>query len=82
MAKYSIGVDYGTLSARALLVDLTDGSEIAESVFEYPHAILASDFFDGITLENTDAFQNPQDYLDALVVTVGSFSLGRCGNRF
>lgn len=70
MAKYSIGVDYGTLSARALLVDLTDGSEIAESVFEYPHAILASDFFDGITLENTDAFQNPQDYLDALVVTV------------
>ena len=70
MAKYSIGVDYGTLSARALLVDLTDGREVCESVYEYPHAILTNDYFDGIPLINTDAFQHPQDYLDALVSTI------------
>ncbi|MBE7033979.1 MAG: ribulokinase [Ruminococcaceae bacterium] len=70
MTKYSIGVDYGTLSARALLVDLTDGSEVAESVCEYSHAILSGDFFEDTELENTDAFQHPQDYLDALVITV------------
>jgi len=70
MTKYSIGVDYGTLSARALLIDLTDGSEVAVSEFKYPHAILESDFFKGITLLDTDAFQHPQDYLDALVISV------------
>ncbi len=70
MTKYAIGIDYGTLSARAILVDLTDGSEVAVSEFKYPHAILGSDFFSGIALESTDAFQHPGDYLDAIENTV------------
>ena len=38
MKKYSIGIDYGTLSARALLIDLETGSEADEDEFVYPHA--------------------------------------------
>lgn len=71
MKKYSIGIDYGTLSARALLIDLETGLEAYEGEFVYPHAILESAFFDGITLEKEAALQHPQDYLDALSHLVG-----------
>jgi len=36
MKKYVIGVDYGTDSVRSILVDTTNGKEIADSVFYYP----------------------------------------------
>jgi L-ribulokinase len=35
--KYAIGVDFGTLSGRAVLVELDTGNEIATAVKEYPH---------------------------------------------
>ena len=34
--KYAIGVDYGTQSGRAVLVDLADGAEVADHVTPYP----------------------------------------------
>lgn len=34
--KYVIGVDYGTLSGRALIVRVADGVEMGSAVFEYP----------------------------------------------
>ena len=34
--NYVIGVDYGTDSVRALLLDAADGSEVASAVFAYP----------------------------------------------
>ena len=40
MKKYAIGLDYGTLSVRALLVDISDGTAVAQSVYEYPHACM------------------------------------------
>lgn len=64
MSKYSIGVDFGTLSARALLLDLSDGGEVAVSELNYPHAVMTESDFDGLTLNKTDAFQHPRDYLD------------------
>ena len=36
MAKYTIGLDYGTLSGRALIVNVETGEELASSVYEYP----------------------------------------------
>ena len=32
--RYAIGVDFGTLSARALVVRASDGAELGEAVFE------------------------------------------------
>ena len=34
--QYAIGVDYGTNSVRALVVDLADGAELASVTFAYP----------------------------------------------
>jgi L-ribulokinase len=68
-SRYAIGLDYGTNSCRALLVNLTNGSEIAAQVFPYPSGEL------GILLDVTDpniARQNPQDYVDGLIATVTS----------
>lgn len=38
--KYSIGVDYGTESARAVLVELSDGEVIASAVKNYPDGVI------------------------------------------
>jgi L-ribulokinase len=38
--KYAIGVDYGTQSGRAVLVDLSNGHEIADHVTPYPHGVI------------------------------------------
>lgn len=67
--SYSIGLDYGTNSCRALLVDLTSGAEVATHVFPYPSGEM------GILLDPADphvARQNPQDYVDGLMATIGS----------
>ena len=37
MSLYSVGLDYGTSSVRALLVDINSGEEIAATTFDYPH---------------------------------------------
>ncbi|RYZ90403.1 MAG: hypothetical protein EOP06_07970, partial [Proteobacteria bacterium] len=33
--KYAIGVDYGTHTCRAVLVDTHDGEEVAEAIYDY-----------------------------------------------
>lgn len=39
-AKYSIGVDFGTESGRAVLVDVANGNEIATAVYPYSHGVI------------------------------------------
>lgn len=69
--KYSIGVDYGSLSGRAVLVDVATGEEIAISVLAYPHAVMDEFLPDGKTKLAPDwALQHPQDYLDVLSTTI------------
>ena len=72
MSKYAIGLDYGTLSVRALLVDIATGEEIAQSVYEYPHAVMETHIPTGETLPPNWALQDPQDYLNGLFTTVRS----------
>ena len=69
--KYAIGVDFGTQSGRALLVDLSTGKELAISVFNYPHCVIDEKLpISGEKLPPDWALQHPQDYLDVLVNTI------------
>ncbi len=38
--QYVIGVDFGTLSGRALVVRVSDGAEVGTAVTEYPHGVI------------------------------------------
>ncbi len=70
MAKYTIGLDYGTLSGRALLVDVKTGEELASAEYVYPHGVMDSALPSGKKLGTDWALQHPQDYLDVLYNTV------------
>lgn len=72
MPKYAIGVDYGTLSGRALLVNIENGQEIETSVYNYPHAVMDEALPDGTRLGADWALQHPQDYLDVLRITINN----------
>jgi len=70
MAKYAIGVDYGTLSGRALLVDVKTGEEKATAVLDYPHSVMDEKLPSGKKLGADWALQYPQDYMDVLAYTI------------
>jgi L-ribulokinase len=65
---FAIGVDYGTNSVRALVVDIADGREISSAVYNYPSGEA------GILLDPRDphtARQNPADYIEGFHNAVG-----------
>lgn len=66
MAKYTLGVDYGTDSVRTVLVDTTNGTEISSSVFYYPR------WKQGKYCSPTkNQFrQHPLDYVEGLETTI------------
>ncbi len=71
MKKYSLGIDFGTLSGRAALIDLETGEEAASDVLEYGHGVMSEILCDGKTmLPPKTALQNPQDYIDVLKTTI------------
>jgi L-ribulokinase len=69
---YVVGVDFGTLSGRALVVRVSDGCELGSAVHEYPHAVLAHALPNGAPLPPEWALQVPQDYREVLQVAVPS----------
>ena len=68
--KYVIGIDFGTLSGRAVLVDAITGDELATASLDYPHAVMDSKFLDGSPLPPDFALQHPGDYIEVLCSTV------------
>ncbi len=69
--NYVVGVDYGTLSGRAVVVRVSDGAELGSAVHEYSHRVIEH------TLPGSDvklgpdwALQSPQDWIDVLKIAV------------
>ncbi|MGQ9632564.1 MAG: ribulokinase [bacterium] len=66
MSKYSIGLDYGTNSVRAIIVDVSDGTEVGTAVWNYAHGekgvILSSD--------PNLARQHPEDYVKGTEIAI------------
>ncbi len=66
MSKYAIGIDFGTLSGRATIVDIETKAEVATSVHEYKHGVMSDTFINGEALPADYALQHPKDYLETL----------------
>ena len=69
--KYVIGIDLGTLSGRAVVVDASNGNELGSAVLEYTHAVMDHTLTagDNQQLPPDFALQDPRDYLEAVSYT-------------
>jgi L-ribulokinase len=64
--RYTIGLDYGTNSVRALIVNVANGAEIASAVWNYAHGTA------GVILSRDPnlARQHPADYIKGAEITI------------
>lgn len=77
--QYSLGLDYGTNSVRALIVSVADGEEIASSVWDYRHGER------GVVLDDKDpnlARQHPRDYEDGAEAVIRDVLKSAAGGSF
>jgi len=69
--RYTIGIDFGTLSGRAVLVDVATGEEVATAVYEYANGVIDRELpGTGEPLPPDTALQDPADYLRTFEVTI------------
>jgi len=62
-----VGVDFGTLSGRAVVVRVSDGAELGSAVEEFSHAVIERELpATGAALPAQWALQDPEDWLDVL----------------
>ena len=78
MGKYAIGIDFGSLSARALVAEVGSGRELGSSTLDYAHGVMDRALPDGARLGSDWALQHPQDYLDCLAHVIPS-AMGLAG---
>jgi L-ribulokinase len=64
--RYAVGVDFGTLSARAVVVRVSDGAELSCAVHDYADGVLDDRLPSGRPLPSDWALQNPADWVAAL----------------
>lgn len=69
--KYTVGVDFGTLSGRALVVRVADGHQLASAEHAYEHGVI-TDALPGsaVALPSQWALQLPEDYISVLRTAV------------
>lgn len=71
MSRLALGLDFGTESARALLLDCDTGAEHGTAVAEFAHGVMDRELVPfGIELPSEFALQHPQDYVDAMTIAV------------
>ena len=69
--KYTLGVDFGTLSARAVLVDVRSGEVVCDSVKAYTHGVMDKVLAkNGAPLPKDFALQDAADYIEAFRTVV------------
>src|SRR3954470_17717949 len=68
--QYVVGVDFGTLSGRAVVVRVADGAELGTATHAYPHGALERTLPDGTELAPDWALQVPDDYRAVLRTAV------------
>jgi L-ribulokinase len=67
VGPYVVGIDFGTLSGRAVVVGVEDGAELGSAVHEFPNAVIDRELpASGERLEPDWALQDPEDYLEVL----------------
>ncbi len=64
--KYALGIDFGTESGRALLVDVETGEEVASQAHTYANGVMDESLPDGTRLGPDWALQDPNDWLQVL----------------
>jgi L-ribulokinase len=67
---YVVGVDFGTLSGRAVVVRVSDGAELGSATSEYAHAVLDRQLPSGVALPPDWALQVPADWVEVLRTAV------------
>ena len=71
--SYAIGLDFGTLSVRALLVETATGEIVETAVSPYQHGVIDQVLPDSdIKLDVDWALQHPQNWLDSMTEVVKS----------
>lgn len=65
-----VGVDFGTLSGRAVVVRVSDGAELGSATHAYRHGVLDRELPDGTPLGPDWALQVPADYVEVLRTAV------------
>ncbi|MFJ8624948.1 ribulokinase [Kitasatospora sp. NPDC093550] len=71
--RYVVGIDFGTLSGRAVVVRVRDGEEVGTAVHEYSHAVIERELpGTGKPLPPDWALQHPADWREVLRTAVPS----------
>ena len=76
-SSYIIGLDYGTDSARGVLIDAATGSQVESHVHRYAHGTMTRQLPDGTELPRGWALQNAADYIEAAEAILGKIGRGR-----
>jgi len=69
--QFTVGIDFGTLSGRAVVVRVSDGAEVGSAVHYYAHGVMDTRLDAGaVALAPDWALQVPSDYVDVVGTAV------------
>ncbi len=75
--RYLIGLDFGTDSARGVLINVADGRQEASHIHAYRHGVMTKALKSGRPLPPGFALQDPSDYLEAAAAILEAIGAGR-----